>query len=161
MSKVGTGHTQLSRLQVGAAYLPQEVPWWRESQQSAHTHVHTHAPWCSRVISVKNLSSNFSVSFSCSYGIQGANRWSQQNRLWTLNQGLCSSKAKSATEPISHGWGRSKSEFAAMPFLLSDTPTFSKIACRLLHSALKIKLPRTPNFRQFPCRLSSRFQEPN
>lgn len=65
----------------------------------------------------------------------------------SLNQSLCSSEAKSATEPISHGWGRNKSEFEAMPFLLSGTPTFSKIACLLLHSALKIELLRTLNFR--------------
>jgi hypothetical protein len=65
----------------------------------------------------------------------------------SLNQGLCSSKAKSTTEPISHGWGRNKNEFEAVPFLLSGTPTFSKIAYLLLHSALKIKLLRTPHFR--------------
>lgn len=67
----------------------------------------------------------------------------------SLNQGLCSSKAKSATEPISHGWGRSRSEFEAMPFLLSGTHTLSKIACWFLHSALKI-VTQDPEFQTIP-----------
>lgn len=64
----------------------------------------------------------------------------------SLNQGLCSSKAKSAAEPISHGWGWNKNEFEAMPFLLSDTPTFSKIACLLLTLCFEDRVTQDPKF---------------
>lgn len=69
----------------------------------------------------------------------------------SLKSGLCSSKA--TTEPFSHGWGRNKNEFEAMPFLISGTPTFSKIE----RFALKRGLPRDPKFQA----ILSRFKEPN
>lgn len=151
--------THPAKLPTGRDYLPtQKVPWWRESQESAYTSVHAHASWCSREISGKNIPSNFSISLSCSYMLQETNRWSGKtgSRVSKIRVCLCSSKVNSAIEPFSHGWGKNKNEFEAMPFLISGTPTFSKIECLLLHSALKMGLPRDPKFQAIPFR----FQDP-
>lgn len=66
------------------AYPPQKSLGGEEARGVAYTSVHTYAPWCSREISGKIISSNFSISLSCSYRLQETNRWSPQNRLQSL-----------------------------------------------------------------------------
>lgn len=147
MSKAGTGHTQQAAYRQRLLTYPRRSLGGRKLGECLHTCAHT----CTMLFQGDFWKESF-IQFLCKPQLFLQAPRSQQmvpakQAPESLNQGLCSTKAKSATEPVSHGWGRNENEFEAMPFLLSGTPTFSKIACLLLHSALKIELPRTPNFR--------------